>query len=100
MDTKLIDTKLKVVDIEDKDGQVLAAFQALVLREEELIAAQKAVDEANEVLGIVAAEALKTQSLKLSFGELIYVPKYSLTFIGDHEDDIKCIVNKKYEKFI
>ena len=95
-----MDTKLKVVDIEDKDSQVLAAYQALALREEDLIAAQKAVDEANELLGIVAAKALKTQSLKLSFGELIYVPKYNLTFMGDHEDDIKCIVNKKYEKFI
>ena len=95
-----MDTKLKVVDIEDKDGQVLAAYQALALREEDLIAAQKAVDEANKLLGIVAAEALKTQSLKLSLGELIYVPKYNLTFIVDHEDEIKCIVNKKYEKFI
>ncbi len=94
-----MDTKLKVIDIEDKDGQVLAAYQALTLREEDLIAAQKAVDEADELLGIVAAEALKTQSLKLSFGELIYVPKYNLTFIGDHEDDIKYIVNKKYENF-
>ena len=42
-----MDTKLKVVDIEDKDGQVLAAYQALALCEEDLIAAQKAVDEAS-----------------------------------------------------
>lgn len=94
--------KIRTVTLEDPDSKLFNAQQTLALREEELLRAQKAVEEANYMLMSVAEDCLKKQSLKLLFGELIYAPNYGLTFVCDSENSVSCIGvinnNEDYEK--
>ena len=76
---------IKTVQIED-NNKTLAAKLTYELRLQELEFAQKAVKEAEERLAKVAAEALKSMSLKCFEGEVIHVPEYKLTFCYHNND--------------
>ena len=92
---------ITIVDIEDTEGKVFKAHQVLALKQEELAAAQKAVEEAEMDFRLTGAHAVQEQGIKLPNGSIIYSPKFDLTFISDGED-ITCVgagISENYEKF-
>ena len=92
---------ITIVDIEDKNGNVFKAHQVLAFKQEELAAAQKAVEEAEINFKLTSARAVQEQGTKLPSGTIIYSPKFNLTFISDGED-ISCVgasIGENYEKF-
>lgn len=92
---------ITVIDIEDADGKVFKAHQVLALKQEELAAAQRAVEEAETTFRLVSATEVKERGIKLPIGTIIYSPKFDLTFISSG-DDIVCVgasISENYEKF-
>ena len=63
---------IPIVEIQDTEGKIFMARQVLALKQEELAAAQKAVEEAEANFRLVSADEVKEQGIKLPNGTFIH----------------------------